>query len=114
MPTHRPVQAHQRVRERDDRGRVRRGGSHRRPTGGSKRGRRTPSASSAHHSPVSTSGPANRGVRPGPSSTSRPVSDTPPEPVVLYYPAATNPSSRGSAYSLCALITGSHVLCCQL
>jgi hypothetical protein len=62
MPAHGPVQAHQCVPERDDRGGVRRDGACRRPADGG-RGLRTLNASSAHHAPLLTGGLWDRAAR---------------------------------------------------
>src|SRR6266567_2853050 len=62
MPTRGPVQVHQRVRERDDRGGIRRGGACRRPADGG-RGLRTVNARSAHHAPFLASGFWDRAAR---------------------------------------------------
>src|SRR5258708_15855875 len=62
MPAQRPVQAHQRVAERDDCGCVRRDGSHRKPTRGSRRGLPILNPGSAHHAPVSTTGLRGRSL----------------------------------------------------
>ena len=60
------------------------------------RGRRTLDTSSAHHSPVSPRGPRIAASAPG-REQHPPRYRTPPQPVVLYRPAATSRPNRGSA-----------------